>query len=63
MRSIYNNGVTARNIATASTLHLRPDENAVRPPDLVARQFTAKRPNQLSVADITCNETDTTARR
>ena len=29
------------------------DEAAVRPPDLVARQFTASRPNQLWVADIT----------
>ncbi len=29
------------------------DENAVRPPDLVERQFTARRPNQLWVADIT----------
>jgi transposase InsO family protein len=29
------------------------DENAVRPPDLVHRQFTASRPNQLWVADIT----------
>ena len=29
------------------------DETALRPPDLVARQFTATRPNQLWVADIT----------
>jgi putative transposase len=29
------------------------DETAVRPPDLVARQFSATRPNQLWVADIT----------
>jgi len=29
------------------------DEAAVRPPDLVARRFTATRPNQLWVADIT----------
>ena len=29
------------------------DEAAMRPPDLVARQFTATRPNQLWVADIT----------
>ena len=29
------------------------DHAAVRPPDLVARQFTASRPNQLWVADIT----------
>ena len=30
-----------------------PDEAAVRPPDLVAREFSATRPNQLWVADIT----------
>ena len=30
-----------------------PDTAAVRPPDLVAREFTATRPNQLWVADIT----------
>ena len=29
------------------------DETAVRPPDLVARQFRASRPNQLWVADLT----------
>jgi len=29
------------------------DETALRPPDLVARQFKATRPNQLWVADIT----------
>jgi putative transposase len=29
------------------------DETAVRPPDLVHREFTATRPNQLWVADIT----------
>ena len=29
------------------------DENAMRPPDLVHREFTATRPNQLWVADIT----------
>lgn len=28
------------------------DENAVRPPGLVHREFTASRPNQLRVADI-----------
>ncbi len=32
----------------------RADENAFRPPDLVNREFTATRPNQLWVADITC---------
>jgi transposase InsO family protein len=30
-----------------------PDTGAVRPPDLVERQFTATRPNQLWVADLT----------
>jgi putative transposase len=30
-----------------------PDTAAVRPPDLVTRQFTAGRPNQLWVADLT----------
>jgi len=30
-----------------------PDESAYRPPDLVGREFTAKRPNQLWVADLT----------
>ena len=30
-----------------------PDEAAIRPADLVQRDFTAKRPNQLWVADLT----------
>ncbi len=30
-----------------------PDTAAVRPPDLVTRQFVATRPNQLWVADLT----------
>ena len=30
-----------------------PDTAAARPPDLVTRQFTAVRPNQLWVADLT----------
>jgi transposase InsO family protein len=30
-----------------------PDLAAARPPDLVSRQFTADRPNQLWVADLT----------
>src|SRR5262249_38169872 len=30
-----------------------PDVTAPRPPDLVTRQFTATRPNQLWVADLT----------
>jgi hypothetical protein len=31
----------------------RPDEAALRPPDLVNREFTATRPNQLWVVDFT----------
>jgi putative transposase len=31
----------------------RPDSGAARPPDLVERNFTASRPNQLWVADLT----------
>jgi transposase InsO family protein len=30
-----------------------PDQAAVRPADLVARDFSASRPNQLWVADLT----------
>ena len=30
-----------------------PETGAPRPPDLVTRQFTAARPNQLWVADLT----------
>ena len=30
------------------------DEAALRPPDLVRRNFTAERPNQVWVADLTC---------
>jgi transposase InsO family protein len=30
-----------------------PDTTTPRPPDLVTRQFTATRPNQLWVADLT----------
>jgi len=30
-----------------------PDTSTARPPDLVTRQFTATRPNQLWVADLT----------
>ncbi len=29
-----------------------PDESALRPPDLVEREFSAARPNQLWVADL-----------
>ena len=35
------------------TVTTRPDPAAARPPDLVTRQFTAARPNQLWVADLT----------
>ena len=35
------------------TVTTTPDLAAARPPDLVARQFTAARPNQLWVADLT----------
>jgi len=37
----------------AFTITTTPDEKAVRPADLVQREFSAKRPNQLWVADIT----------
>lgn len=37
----------------AYTVTTRPDESARRPPDLVNRNFTASRPNQLWVADMT----------
>ena len=37
----------------AFTITTTPDEDARRPPDLVAREFSATRPNQLWVADIT----------
>src|SRR6266849_5290921 len=37
----------------AWTITTKPDESARRPPDLVRRNFTAERPNQLWVADLT----------
>src|SRR6185503_8815467 len=37
----------------AFTITTKPDEAATRPPDLVERKFTATRPNQLWVADLT----------
>jgi len=37
----------------AFTVTTRADNTAVRPPDLVERQFTASRPNELWVADLT----------
>ena len=37
----------------AFTVTTIPDTTAPRPPDLVTRQFTATRPNQLWVADLT----------
>jgi putative transposase len=36
----------------------RPDPGAVRPPDLVGRQFTATAPNRLWVVDFTYLDTD-----
>ena len=38
---------------SAFTITTKADETAMRPPDLVERNFTATRPNQLWVADIT----------
>jgi putative transposase len=37
----------------AFTITTRPDEKALRPADLVNRNFTASRPNELWVADFT----------
>lgn len=37
----------------AFTVTTRGDETTPRPPDLVDRDFTATRPNQLWVADLT----------
>ncbi len=37
----------------AFTITTRSDETAARPPDIVDRQFTASRPNELWVADLT----------
>jgi transposase InsO family protein len=43
-------GAVRGRVFKAKTVH---DESAMRPPDLVDREFTATRPNQLWVADIT----------
>jgi putative transposase len=49
MRSLGLAGVVRGRRFTVTTT---PDLAAARPPDLVARQFTAARPNQLGVADL-----------
>ena len=50
MRDMGLSGATRDRAFKVTT---RADENAMRPPDLVHREFTATRPNQLWVADIT----------
>jgi putative transposase len=50
MRGMGLSGATRDRAFKVTT---RADENAFRPPDLVHREFTATRPNQLWVADIT----------
>jgi transposase InsO family protein len=50
MRRLGLAGVVRGRKFTVTTL---PDTAAARPPDLVTRQFTAGRPNQLWVADLT----------
>lgn len=50
MRGMGLRGAVRGRAFTVTTV---ADETAVRPPDLVARNFTATRPNQLWVADIT----------
>jgi putative transposase len=50
MRSMGLRGVVRGRAFKVTTT---PDVEAVRPPDLVARQFEATRPNQLWVADLT----------
>lgn len=48
MRDLGLRGVRGKGFKTTI-----PDEMALRPADLVKRQFTAERPNQLWVADFT----------
>ncbi len=49
MKRLEIKGVTrGRRVRTT-----KPDPSAVRPPDLVNRQFTAERPNRLWVVDLT----------
>jgi transposase InsO family protein len=50
MRDLGLRGATRDRAFKVTTV---ADENAMRPPDLVNREFTATRPNQLWVADIT----------
>ena len=50
MRGMGLHGVVRGRAFTVTTV---ADEAAARPPDLVARKFSATRPNQLWVADIT----------
>jgi putative transposase len=50
MRRLGLAGVVRGRKFTVTTI---PETAAVRPPDLVTRQFTAVRPNQLWVADLT----------
>ena len=50
MRTMGLRGATR---GRAFTITTKADETAMRPPDLVERNFTATRPNQLWVADIT----------
>ena len=50
MRSMGLSGAVRGRAFTVTTV---ADETAARPPDLVKREFSATRPNQLWVADIT----------
>jgi transposase InsO family protein len=50
MRKLGLSGVVRGRAFKVTTTH---DETLSRPPDLVAREFTASRPNELWVADIT----------
>ena len=50
MRSMGLHGAVRGRAFTVTT---RADDAAVRPPDLVERQFIASRPNELWVADLT----------
>ncbi len=51
MRRLGLAGVVRGRKCTVTTI---PETAAPRPPDLVTRQFTTVRPNQLWVADLTC---------
>jgi putative transposase len=52
-RLMRDMGLSGATRDRAFKITTRADENALRPPDLVQREFTATRPNQLWVADIT----------